>query len=94
MAKQQMIKGTVDEAPAEVQEAADAYVKAKRATSRNREKMNGALEALVIVMKEHDVAECLIDDGDKRLILSEKDQVKIKVLKRAPDGDGDEDDEE
>jgi DNA-binding NarL/FixJ family response regulator len=99
--KQTMIDGCADEVPAEVREAADDYLTAKRAVARNREKMNNSLVDLVVKMKEADVAEMLIGDGEKKLILTAKDQIKIKARKRAkteakqappdigPSGDGD-----
>lgn len=79
---QTTIEGTQDEVPAEVREAADTYVTAKRSVAKFREKMNDSLADLIEKMKAADVHEILIDDGEKRLILTEKDQVKIKAQKK------------
>lgn len=86
MGRQRMIPGTADEVPTEVQEAADAYVRSKRLVSKHREAMNGNLEVLIEKMKECDIVECFVDDGEKRLTLTEKDTVKI--VKRAKPDDG------
>ena len=83
---QTVIKGTQDEVPEEVQSAAEAYVGFKRAVAKNREKMNAALDALILRMKEADVAEMYIDDREKRLILVHKDLVKIQRRKKNKDG--------
>jgi hypothetical protein len=83
MARQKMIEGTVDEVPKVVQAAADAYLKFKRAIANNREKMNAALDALILRMHEADVTEILVDDGDKRLVLSTKELVKVQKRKKA-----------
>jgi hypothetical protein len=88
---QQTIPGTADEVPAEVKEAADAYVSAKRQVAQYRKKMNAALEDLINKMKENDVVEMLIEDGEKRLTLTEKDQIKIRARKKRKDGTGYED---
>ena len=80
--KQKMIEGCADQVPAEVREAVDAYLTAKGVVAKNREKMNDALGDLIDKMKEHDVAEMLIDDGEKKLVLTVKDLVKIKVWKK------------
>jgi hypothetical protein len=81
--KQQMLEGTTDEAPASVRDAADAYLTAKRSVAKFREKMNAALDALITEMKSADVSEMLIDDGDKKLILTAKDLVQIKARKKS-----------
>lgn len=83
--RQMTIEGTIDEPPAEVRAAADAYVAAKRSVAKFREKMNDALTDLIEKMKAADVWEMLIDDGEKKLILTEKDQVKIKARKKSKD---------
>ena len=80
--RQKMIEGTCDEPPAEVREAADTYVTAKRSVAKFREKMNEALTDLIEKMKANDVAEMLIDDGEKKLILTVKDLIKIKARKK------------
>ena len=79
---QTMIEGTVDEPPADVRAAADIYVATKRSVAKLREKMNNALGDLIEKMKAADVWEMLIDDGEKKLILTEKDQIKIKARKK------------
>jgi hypothetical protein len=88
---QQTIPGTADEVPTEVKEAADAYVSAKRKVAKFREKMNAALEDLIEKMKENDIVEILIDDGEKRLTLTAQDKIKIKARKKRKDGTGYED---
>ncbi len=81
-----------------VREAADEYVKAKRAKARALAKMNDRKERLIELMQEHDVKSVKIDDGDKVLELD--DTVKLKITKPKPaenDGDGtifDEDDDD
>ena len=81
--KQTRIPGTWDEPPAKVREAADVYLDAKRGVAKLREKMNNSLADLIAKMKAADVHELLIDDGEKRLILTEKDQIKIKARKKS-----------
>ncbi len=81
--RQTMIEGTIDEPPAEVRDAADTYVTAKRNVAKFREKMNDALTDLIEKMKANDVAEMLINDGEKKLILTVKDLVKIKARKKS-----------
>ena len=83
--RQTMIPGTIDEPPPVVREAADAYLTAKRSIAKFREKMNDALADLIEKMKAADVLEFLIDDGEKKLILTEKDQIKIKARKKSKD---------
>jgi hypothetical protein len=80
--KQTLIPGTTDEPPAEVRDAADRYLKHKRDIANCREKMNASLERLIEKMKATDCLEFLIDDGEKKLILTEKDQVKIEARKK------------
>ncbi|MCK9569289.1 hypothetical protein M0R72_10160 [Candidatus Pacearchaeota archaeon] len=89
--KQKTIPGMVDEVSGEVQDAADAYLEAKRSVGKFLEQMNGNLDVLISKMKEADVTEILIDDGDKRLTLTEKDQVKIVKRKKAGDDSADDD---
>ena len=79
--RQTMIEGTHDEPPADVREAADDYVTSKRNVAKCREKMNNSLADLISKMKAADVREMLIDNGEKKLILTEKDQIKIKARK-------------
>ena len=83
--RQTMIEGTIDEPPVEVREAADDYVTAKRKVATFREKMNDALTDLIEKMKAADVWEMLIDDGEKKLILTEKDRIEIKARKKSKD---------
>ena len=80
--RQKMIEGTIDEPPADVREAADDYVTSKRNVAKCREKMNNSLADLISKMKAADVREMLIDNGEKKLILTEKDQIKIKARKK------------
>ena len=94
VARQTMIAGTHDDIPEEVQSAAEAYIGFKRAVAKNREKMNAALDALILRMKQADIAEMLIDDGDKKLVLATKDLVKIKARKKNKDGTIKEEDED
>ena len=95
MAKQAMIPGTADDVPEEVQAAADSYVKWKRKLADMRGKMNSSLEELIALMKEHGVTEMTIDDQEKRLVLAQKDLVKILKRKdKAAGGASDTDDEE
>lgn len=84
--KQKVIEGTQDVVPEEVSAAADEYLRHKRAVAKSREKMNAAIDRLIGKMKEHDVAEMLIDDGEKRLILDSKELIKIKARKKDDDG--------
>jgi hypothetical protein len=87
MAKQKRIEGTYDEVPRPVQDAADEYVRAKRAKANALAKMNARAEELIDLMKEHDIAEVEIDDHDKRLTLSAADKLKIEKKKDAKDGE-------
>ena len=91
---QTLIPGTHDEIPEEVQSAADAYLKFRRAVAHNREKMNAALDALILRMHEADVSEMLIDDGEKKLVLSSKELIKIEARKKNKDGTIKEEDDE
>jgi len=76
--KQTRIPETFDPVPDEVQDAADDYVEAKREQAAWREKTNGRKELLIEKMREHDVTELDIDDGEKRIVLEEGVKVKIK----------------
>ena len=80
--KQKMIEGCADQVPAEVREAVDAYLTAKGVVAKNREKANDALDDLIVKMKATDVAKILIDGGEKKLLLTAKDQIKIKPWKK------------
>ena len=82
---QTLIPGTVDEAPAVVKRAAAKYLEHKRAVAAGREKMHSARDELIEKMKENDCFEMLIDDGEKRLILSETDTIKIEARKKKDD---------
>ncbi len=81
-AAQTLIPGTTADVPESVQDAADKYLKQKLINQKSREQMNGALESLIHEMREADVTEMLIDDGDKRLILDSKDCIKIQARKK------------
>lgn len=81
MAKQMLIEGTCDKPPKAVEEAAELYLKYKRSVASNREKMNAALDDLIEKMKKAGIKEFLVDDGEKKLILTEKDQVQVKARK-------------
>lgn len=89
--KQTMIEGTCDVIPPEVQEAANAYLKAKRSVANWREKTNNFLAELIEKMKANDVVEMLIDDGEKKLILTERNVVKITARKKQPEAEAPED---
>ncbi len=89
MAKQKVLEGVEDVIPEIVEAAADAYLKFKRAVASNREKMNGALDGLIVRMKEAGLSQIKVDDGEKMLKLTTKDLVKIQKLKKAGDNDGD-----
>lgn len=89
MGKQRQFIETVEEVPEEVQIAADAYIKFKRAVANNREKMNAALDALILRMHEAGVTECLVDDREKKLTLCTKELVKIQKRKKAGDDNDD-----
>ena len=81
-ARQTVIPGTVDEAPAEVASAAAKYLENKRALGAIREKTNSALDALIEAMEAADVEEILIDEGAKKLILTSEAKIKIKARKK------------
>ena len=81
-ARQTVIPGTVDEAPAEVASAAAKYLEEKRALGAIREKMNASLDILIAAMHEADIEEILIDEGAKKLILAAEDKIKIKARKK------------
>jgi D-aminopeptidase len=85
MAKQSMIPGTCDEVPPEVEAAAEKYLKQKRLVAKGREQMNAALEVLIAAMRAAGVHEMLVDDGEKRLILDEKDVVRVVARKKGTD---------
>jgi len=76
------------ETPPEVEKAAEKYLRQKRLVAKGREQMNAALEELLAAMRAADVHEMLIDDGEKRLILDEKDFVKIVARKKGSNGNG------
>ena len=82
MAKQQTMSDIVPKIPVEVEVAAEGYLKHKRAIAASREKMNAALDALILRMHEAGLEEILIDDGDKRLVLDTKEGVKITKRKK------------
>ena len=96
MAKQRTIGDIVPEVPAAVQEAADAYVSAKRSLGKAKEKHNTAQDALIEAMRAADCLEVPIDLGNKRIVLNEKDVLRIKKIKKdkMEDSDDDDDDEE
>jgi len=83
--KQQWIEGTYDPVPDAVQEAADSYVEAKRELASWRELMNGRKRDLIDAMKEHNVSELMIDDGEKKLVLVEDSKLKIETPKKPQD---------
>lgn len=84
MAKQRqtVMDGCEDVVPDEVRVAADKYLANKRAIAKLREKGHDLLDTLIGQMKEHDIVEFLIDDGEKKLILKQKDLVEIKARKK------------
>jgi hypothetical protein len=83
MARQKRLEGVEDECPEAVATAAESYLKFKRATAAAREKANGALDVLIEQMKTAGLKQIKVDDGEKRLVLSSKDLVKIQKLKKA-----------
>ncbi|MCK9570863.1 hypothetical protein M0R72_18075 [Candidatus Pacearchaeota archaeon] len=95
MAKQKSLGDMVPEVPADVQEKADAYAAALRRLGNAKEKKNGCEELLIVAMKDADITEVRIDLGNKRIVLSKKDTLKIKKVKgEGGDSDGDEGDDE
>ncbi len=76
--KQTRIPGTSDRIPKAVQDAADAYIKAKRSKAKQLEKMNGCQEVLIELMTKHDIVEIDIDDGEKRLVLEDSSKLSVK----------------
>ena len=86
--QQERIPETYDPVPAEVEEAANEYLEAKRALAEWRETMNGRREHLIGMMIEHDIRELDIDDGEKKLILDERHHVLIKAKKKVEHSEG------
>jgi hypothetical protein len=76
-------------APKKVQDAADAYASALRRLGNAKGKLNTARDVLIAEMKGADITVVEIDEGNKRIVLSEKDALKIKKVK-CPDVEGDE----
>ena len=93
MAKQKSLGDMVPEAPAEVQEKADAYASALRKLGTAKEKKNGCEEVLIAAMKDADLTEVRIDLGSKRIVLSAKDTLKIKKVKGEGGSDSEDNDE-
>ncbi len=91
MAIQKTLGDVVPEIPEEVASAADAYLKFKRNIALLREKMNAALDALILRMHEADLTEILIDDQEKRLVLTSKELVQIKKRSKPDDADAEDD---
>jgi len=89
VAKQKTIGDMVPETPPDVQEKADAYAAALRKLGAAKEKKNGAKEVLIQAMKDADLTEVRIDMGNKRIVLSAKDTLKIKKVKGNGDSNGD-----
>ena len=83
MSKQTTIHEVYPEPPKAVTEAAATYLKHKRGVASGREKMNSARDALIEVMRENDVTEMLVDDGEKRLTLTSEDKVHVEARKKA-----------
>ena len=79
---QKRIDGTFDKPPAPVRKAADNYVEAVRQKADWLTTMNERKEVLIEMMKEHDIAEIEIDEGEKKIVLSEQNTVKIKSVKQ------------
>jgi hypothetical protein len=84
---QKRIEGTYDQVPHDVQALADEFMEAKRAVTDNRETMNAKRVDLVEKMQEYDVTELTIDDGDKRLILTNELKLQVKRIKKPKDGE-------
>lgn len=86
MAKQKSLRDEngdiAEEAPPEVQAAADEYVKAMRTANKAKEKLNGAKDHCIQVMQEHNCTSVRIDEGSKMLRLD--DEVKLKTEKIKP----------
>jgi hypothetical protein len=80
-------------APKKVQDAADAYASALRKLGNGKAKLNTAKDVLIDEMKKADCKTVEIDEGHKRIVLSEKDTLKIKKVK-SPDGVADDDEDE
>jgi hypothetical protein len=90
VAKQKTMADMVPEAPAEVQENADAYASALRRLGNAKGKKNTAEEVLIQSMRDNDCTEVNIDEGNKKIVLTSKDGLKIKKVK----GDGGESDDD
>ena len=86
-ARQTTIPGTADEQPPEVMAAAEKYLEPKRKIAGLREKMNAGKEELIEAMHAAGVTEILIDDGEKRLKLLEKDSIQIEARKKKDSND-------
>ena len=80
--------------PKAVRDAADAYASALRRAGNAKGKMNTAKEVLIDAMKKADIKSVDIDEGNKRIALSETDTLKIKKVKSPAGGGDDEDDDE
>ena len=94
MAKQKRIEGTFDPTPADVQEAVDKWLGAKRRMATLRRTLNEWKNTLIERMKEHDLEECEIDDGDKILRLEEDSKLRVESVKKGRDEDADQDDDD
>ena len=89
---QAVFDGLEDVIPEVVAEAAACYLKHKRAIAASREKMHSALDALIVRMREAGLSQIKIDNGEKLLVLSSKNVVRVKARKKNKDGlfeDGD-----
>jgi hypothetical protein len=85
--KQTRIEGTFDPIPQPVQLAADQYVEAKREVASWRAEMNGRRDHLISTMREYEINEILIDDEEKRIILSQEDKIRIGARKERQEGE-------
>ena len=91
-ARQKTLGDMVPEVPEDVQERADAYASALRKLGGAKGKLNTAKEVLIQAMKDADISEVKIYSGNKRIVLTAKDTLKIKKVKDRP-SDAESDDE-
>lgn len=80
MARQMRVPGTEKKTIKELDAAAEAYVEARDARMKKTEKEVEAKEALISVMKKHELTVYKDDDADPPLIVTltpGKDKVKV-----------------
>ena len=78
--------------PKEVQNRADAYSAALTAKNEALGELNTARDCEVIAaMKEHDCERVTIKNGEKILVLTSEDKVKVEKIDRGEERNGKED---